>query len=189
MNTHRLAAMLALLLLAAAPAAHALRCGNRLVTNGDFEFQVRERCGNPYWIEDHYQTLVAGDERIEVAQPVEYSAWFFNFGANRLLVRLLFRDGRLVREDTLDRGVAELGSACAPARLREGISSGELIAYCGEPASRYVQPTFVSRRVGAGLYRQGDNYREDWTYDFGGDFVYLLHLARGLVENIELVAR
>lgn len=189
MNTHRLLSIVALLLLVAAPAAHALRCGNRLLSSGDFEFQVRERCGNPYWIEQHYQTLIAGDDGVEIVQPVEYSAWFFNFGANRLLVRLLFRDGRLVREETLDRGVAELGSACSAARLREGVSSGELVAYCGEPSSRYVQPTLVSRRISAGLYRQSDSYREDWTYDFGGDTVYLLHLARGRVEGVELVSR
>lgn len=189
MNTRRLLAIIGLLLLVAAPTAHALRCGNRLVTDGAFDFQVRERCGNPYWIEDHYQTIVAGNERVEVVQPVEYSAWYFNFGANRLLVRLLFRDGRLVREETLNRGVAELGSACSTARLSEGISSGELVAYCGEPSSRYVQPVLVSRRIGASLYRQSGSDREDWTYDFGGDLVYLLHLAHDQVESIEQIAR
>ena len=178
-----------LLLLALVPVAHAMRCGNRLVTDGAFDFQVRERCGNPYWIEEHYQTLVAGDERVEVAQPVEYSAWFFNFGANRLLVRLLFRDGRLVREDTLGRGVDELGHSCAPARLSEGISSGELIAYCGEPSSRRVLPTLISQRIGPGLYRQNEGYREDWVYDFGGAFIYLLHLARGIIESVESLPR
>jgi hypothetical protein len=178
-----------LLLLALVPAAHAMRCGNRLVADGAFDFQVRERCGNPYWIEEHYQMLVAGDERVEVVKPVEYSAWFFNFGANRLLVRLLFRDGQLVREDTLGRGVDELGSSCAPARLSAGISSGELVAYCGEPSSRRVLPTLVSQRVGANLYRQSEGYREDWLYDFGGALVYRLHLARGIVESVESLSR
>ena len=105
MSSPRLLICIGLLLCALAPAAHALRCGTRLVTKGATDFQVRERCGNPYWIEAHYQVLVAGDERVEVAEPVEYSAWYFNFGSNRLLVRLLFRDGRHVREDALGRGV------------------------------------------------------------------------------------
>jgi hypothetical protein len=178
-----------LLLCGFAPAAHALRCGTRLVTSGDLEFQVRERCGNPYWIETHYQTIVAGDERVEVAEPIEYSAWYFNFGSHRLLVRLLFRDGRLVREETLNRGVDELGASCSPARLSEGTSSGELVAYCGEPASRRAQPVLVSRRIGADLYRQTEAYREDWIYDFGGEFVYSLRLARGLVESVEQLPR
>lgn len=189
MSSPRLLMFVGLLLCALAPAAHALRCGTRLVTAGDLDFQVRERCGSPYWIEEHYQTIVAGDERIEVAQPIEYSAWYFNFGSNRLLVRLLFRDGRLMREDTLGRGVDELGAACNPARLSAGVSSGELVAYCGEPATRRVQPVLVSRRLGADLYRQTDIRREDWVYDFGGDFVYLLHLARGLVEAVEQLPR
>lgn len=189
MKSSRWLAIAVLLLLAVTPAAHALRCGNRLVTEGEFDFQVRERCGDPYWIEEHYQTLVAGDEQVEVVQPVEYSAWFFNFGANRLLVRLLFRDGRLVREDALGRGVDELGNSCAPARLSEGISSGELIAYCGQPASRRAQPVLVSRRVGPSLYRQSEGYREDWVYDFGGALVYMLHLARGVVQSVESLPR
>jgi len=189
MNSARLPLVVGLLLLAATPAAQALRCGNRLVTDGAFDFQVRERCGNPYWIEEHYQTLVAGDERIEVAQPVEYSAWFFNFGANRLLVRLLFRDGRLVREETLDGGVDELGNSCAPARLSSGISSGELVAYCGEPSSRRVLPTLISHRLGGNLYRQDETYREEWIYDLGGALVYLLHLAHGQVQSVEGLPR
>ena len=189
MNTQRLLLGVGLLLMAIAPTAHALRCGNRLVTAGAPDFQVRDYCGAPYWIERHFHTLMAGDERVEIAEPVEYSAWYFNFGANRLLVRLVFRDGRLVREDTLDRGVAELGSACAPARLSQGISSGELVAYCGEPSSRREKPLLVTRRIAAGLYQQSDIHREDWTYDFGGDFVYLLHLARGFVESVEQLPR
>ena len=156
----RLAVIGLLLLFAVAPAAHALRCGTRLVSSGDQDFQVRERCGNPYWIEDHYQTVVAGDERIEIAQPTQYSAWFFNFGANRLLVRLLFRDGRLVREETLNRGVDELGAACSPVRLSEGISSGELVAYCGEPTSRRVEPALITRRWRQSV-QPDESYRED----------------------------
>ena len=189
MNTHRLLAVIGLLLLFAATPALALRCGTRLVSSGDYDFQVRARCGNPYWIEDHYQTVVAGDERVEIAQPTQYSAWFFNFGANRLLVRLLFRDGRLVREETLDRGVDELGAACSPVRLSEGISSGELVAYCGEPASRRVEPALITQRLGANLYRESDSYREDWIYDLGGEFVFVLHMARGHVESVERVPR
>jgi hypothetical protein len=189
-NTHRLLAVVGLLwLLAAASNAHALRCGNRLVGSGDYDFQVRERCGNPYWIEDHYQTFVAGDERVEIAQATQYSAWFFNFGSNRLLVRLLFRDGRVVREDTLDRGVEELGTACAPARLSEGVSSGELVAYCGEPVSRRVEPALISRRIAPRIYSQSDSYREDWIYDLGGDLLYLLHIVNGRVAAVEYVAR
>jgi hypothetical protein len=189
MSSPRLLVVIGMLLFALTPAAHALRCGTRLVTTGNTDFQVRERCGSPYWIEEHYQTIVAGDERVEVVQPVEYSAWYFNFGSNRLLVRLLFRDGRLLREDTLGRGVDELGAACTAARLSEGISSGELVAYCGEPAARRERPLLVSRRINADVYQQTDVHREDWTYDFGGDFVYLLHLARGLVESVEQLPR
>jgi hypothetical protein len=185
----RLLLLAGLLLSVTAQSAYALRCGNRLVSPGETDFQVRATCGNPYWIEEHYQVIVSGDENVEIAQPVEYSAWFFNFGANRFLVRLLFRDGHLVREESLGRGIDELGTSCDLARVRNGMSSGELIAYCGEPGSRRVRPTFVSRRVGPRLYDQSESYREDWTYDSGDEYLYVVHIANGHVEGIEHLVR
>lgn len=95
MNTACRLVLCALLLLAIAPAAHALRCGSRIVGSGDYDFHVRDRCGDPYWIEDHHQLVISGgDSPIQTAQQIVYTAWFYNFGPSRLMVRMLFRDGR-----------------------------------------------------------------------------------------------
>jgi uncharacterized protein DUF2845 len=180
----------ALLLLGIAPSAHALRCGSRLVSNGDYDFQARERCGDPFWTEDHFKFVVAGtDTPVATIQQVVYTAWFYNFGANRLIVRLLFRDGRLVREDTLDRGVNEIGDSCGPAKFNRGISSGELVAYCGMPISRNGQPGAQIRQLGPGLYTQSEIYTEQWVYDFGDEFIYLVHMTNGHVESVEHIHR
>jgi len=191
MNTRLCQSVLCLLiLLAAAPAAHALRCGTRLVGNGDYDIQVRDRCGEPYWIEDHYQYVVAGSgSPVEIVQQVVYTAWFYNFGSNRLLVRLLFRDGRLVHEETLTRGVDEIGDSCGETKMTTGISSGELVAYCGLPLSRNAQPILQTWPAGPGVYRQVENYREDWIYDLGGNFLRVLHLLNGRVDSVELIPR
>ncbi|MCB1571084.1 MAG: DUF2845 domain-containing protein, partial [Xanthomonadales bacterium] len=39
------------MVVAAAPVLAATRCGNRLVDEGDRDFRVRERCGEPFWSE------------------------------------------------------------------------------------------------------------------------------------------
>jgi len=69
------------------------------------------------------------------------------------------------------------------------VASGELVAFCGPPASRDVHPGLVSRRLAAGVHEVDENDREDWTYDFGGGVFYLLHLARGIVESVESLPR
>jgi len=179
-----------MLLLVIAPAAHALRCGNRITSSGNYDFQVRDRCGEPYWIEDHYRLIVFGaDSPIQTTQQIVYTAWFYNFGSSRLLVRMLFRDGRLLREDTLGYGVNNIGDSCGPAKLIQGVSSGELIAYCGEPLSHNVQPGTTLRRLGLGVFSETENYREDWVYDLGGDFLYIVHLRDGYAEAIDHIRR
>ena len=178
-----------LLLFALVPVAHAMRCGNELTHAGDYELQVRARCGQPVWTEDHYrvESYRSGETRIE--REVRHTTWFFNFGARRFMVRVLFRDGQLVGEENLGRGVDEIGTACDLARFSRGISSGELVAFCGPPASRDVHPGLVARRIAAGMHAVDEDDREDWTYDFGDGVFYLLHLARGIVESVESLPR
>lgn len=173
-----------------APAAHALRCGNRVVGNDDYDFQVRDRCGAPFYIEQHFRLIVsAADSSGQTLQQTTYTAWYYNFGADRLLVRLLFRDNRLVREDTLGRGVDELGDSCGPTKMLRGMSSGELIAYCGEPLSRNPQPITKIRQLAPGVYSQSDYAFEDWIYDLGGNFLYILHIINGHVDSVDHVPR
>jgi hypothetical protein len=173
------------LLVAFAPCAHALRCGGDLTHSGDYEYQVRARCGEPVWIETHARIESYGSEHDRIEREVQYSDWYYNFGANQFMVRVEFRDGRLESEEKLGRGVDEVGTSCDTARFTRGISSGELFAYCGEPASRYVQPGAVTHRVTHGVYEQDDDYREEWIYDFGGDMLYVAHLANGRLNSLE----
>ena len=185
----------ALLLLALSPAAQALRCGNDLIKGGEHDFQVRDRCGDPFWIEDHYQLIQyqgnAGDADplVQTIQQVTYTAWFYNFGSNRLLVRMLFRDGRFLREEAMGRGVDDIGDSCGPAKFVRGLSSGELVAYCGQPISRNSQPGAKLRRLAPGTFSETDNYLEDWVYDLGGNFLYVVHLRNGHADAVEHIPR
>jgi hypothetical protein len=186
-----LALLCALAMLCASADARALRCGGRLVERGDHALQVRERCGEPYWIDAYTEVFVAGEygpleQRAE--RPVE--AWYYNFGPNRLLRRLLLVDDRLVREDSLGYGVATLGADCRIDGLPAGTPAGVVVARCGEPLSRRERWREVVRRDGAGNARRRFIRDEDWIYDVGANRDRrLLRLVDGMVQSVQRLDR
>lgn len=167
--------LLLLLLLSSAPVMAALHCGNRLVDEGDPQYYVAEVCPRPYWVErwgvpydrGHYSGPYGA-----AYSSYQYEAWYINFGPRKLMRRLLFRNGYLVGEETLGRGVGfKPGSRrCSARELRQsGDSSGEIYANCGEPDYIYDEPVTVYPRRGRHGHRGPAHvvYRARWIYDFG----------------------
>lgn len=188
----RSCALLALLLMLTSPAAiAALRCGNRLVTDGARDFQVRDRCGDPFWSESWIGVDVIGrDTPLERQREVQWSVWYYNFGPRALMQRLVFRDGELEVSDTLGYGVREIGDSCRANMNFTGLSSGELVAFCGEPAARREAHDSVVYRPGPSIENWREQRREDWTYDFGDSRrLRMLHLLNGKVISEETLAR
>ncbi len=106
----RAAPLLALALLWAMP-AHAFRCGNHLIVEGDSRDKVIARCGAPSDIERsavlrrpviwHYgRPYHVGSDAMEV--PVE--VWTYNLGPNKLMRRVKFEGGLVTAIDTLGYG-------------------------------------------------------------------------------------
>lgn len=182
-------ALLLLTLLLASPSAFALRCGSRLVGEGDQDFQVRERCGEPFWTDRYVNVEIIGAHgALEQQREVQFDVWYYNFGPRQLMRRLVFGDGRLLQEDTLGYGVNEIGDDCH--RVLDDLSVGELVARCGEPLSRRSQNTTFVRRPARGIERWHDQRREEWIYDIGDrDFVRIVRLVDGRVTGIERVRR
>lgn len=174
-----------LLLMAGAVPAQAMRCGNDLTHGGDYEFQVRNRCGAPLWVEDHYKIERIGNKEQSIEREVHFTDWYYNFGASQFMVHVQFRDGQLVSEEKLGRGVDEVGSACDSALRGHGFSSGELVAYCGEPASRNTHAGAITRRIASGVHETDEVDREEWIYDLGGDWVYVAHLYDSRLNYVE----
>jgi hypothetical protein len=98
--------LLSAAVLAAAPAwADTLRCGSRLVVEGDTAASVRKKCGEPVNIEK--QNLMRGpylweDNRyryVAPGSPIEYTVeqWTFNFGPKRFMARVRLEAG-IVKE-------------------------------------------------------------------------------------------
>lgn len=178
-------------LLLASSSAHAMRCGNRLVSNGAQDFQVRERCGEPFWADRYTKVEVIGRRSpLEQQRSVQFDVWYYNFGSNQLMRELIFRDGILLREDALGYGVNEIGDDCSPNRVIDGLSIGELVAQCGEPASRRSQTDTIVWRPALGVEEWRDQRREDWIYDDADSrFVRIVRVLDGRVRGVDRVQR
>jgi len=88
-----------------------------------------------------------------------------------------------------------------------GLTSGEVVAHCGQPVQRYVTSSLNSRTnpdpaqpnfgaVPANRYngdtstsyriQQDEDYQEDWIYDFGDDdTIYVAHFFNGTMSGFE----
>lgn len=91
--------------------ADAMRCGSRLISDGDTITAVRDLCGDPsdvqsrsilrrpsYFLNGRYYYY--GDAMVEV--PVEI--WTYNFGPYKLMRRIRFVDGLVEEIETLGYG-------------------------------------------------------------------------------------
>ena len=186
----KIGALLLLGLFLAGPVHAAMRCGNRLVNEGDRVFQVRERCGEPFWSESWLGVDILGrDTPIERQREVEWSVWYYNFGPRALMMRVAFVDGILRDTEALGYGVRRIGDSCRATMDFRGLSSGELVARCGEPASRRQARDSLVMRSGPHLERWREQRREEGVYDFGDTrFLRVLDLVDGRVTSTRYVA-
>jgi len=180
-------ALLAIVLLVAAGDALALRCGSRLVDTGDYDFQVRERCGEPYWISDDSALLITGAYGPVVQRAVQQvQDWYYNFGPGTLVQRLVFVDGRLQRIDTLGYGRASIGNDCGDIAFLRGTREGELVLRCGPPAARTLRYRDSAYYTPYGYaYTQPSRY-EEWRYPKPDSRdTRLVIMVEGRIERVE----
>jgi len=179
----------ALLLLYVAP-VHALRCNGRIVEEGDHAYELKKRCGEPYWVEHYSEWLVLGEgSRLEQQIERSLEAWYYNFGPNKLLRRMVLRDNRIVREDTLGYGYSRLGQNCDLDALAPGMSNGEIVARCGTPAAQDTRYANEIVRDRGGVARQRAIRREEWVYETPGRDHHLLILIDGTLSRVERLDR
>lgn len=105
-------ALVALLLSVAVPAnADGMRCGSKLVSNGDPRAKVRQFCGEPSDVQTRSilrrptfnfggRIYSYGEGYVEI--PVEI--WTYNFGPYKLMRQVRFVDGRVEDIETLGYG-------------------------------------------------------------------------------------
>lgn len=159
--TRRACSILVLLLICGFAAdAHALRCPDGLVGEGDRRFEVERKCGEPSYVE-------AVRDPVYARYSPHDESWHYNFGPRQMLRILHFRDGRLRRIDTAGYGFreGEIGAdrPCRPADFSTGMTAYELLASCGEPVEQSYSRVSPPREW---RNRHGHHQRtvEDWYY-------------------------
>ena len=98
------------LLISYAASADTLRCGSKLISEGDPIEKVREYCGEPVatkrtWITRQPRFEYGGQEiPFEGTEDVPVDLWTYDFGANKLMRRIRFVAGKVESIETLEHG-------------------------------------------------------------------------------------
>jgi hypothetical protein len=100
------------LLLSPAAAADALRCGSKLITEGDTQEKVLQYCGEPVekkrtWITRQPRFELGGREiPFEGSEDVPVDLWTYDFGSSKLMRRIRFVAGKVDSIETLEHGTS-----------------------------------------------------------------------------------
>ena len=103
---------LASLLMPATATADSMRCGSRLVTEGDSIDEVLAHCGEPAkrsrtWIVRQPRFEYGGQEiPFQGTDEVPVDVWTYDFGASKLMRRVRFVAGKVDSIETLEHGTA-----------------------------------------------------------------------------------
>ena len=104
--------LLAALLLSNAVSADTLRCGSKLISEGDSIEKVLQYCGEPVekkrtWITRQPRFEYGGREiPFEGSEDVPVDLWTYDFGPNKLMRRIRFVAGKVESIETLEHGTA-----------------------------------------------------------------------------------
>ncbi len=94
-------------------AGSGFRCSGRIISVGNTQDYVRDKCGEPTSIEERTESLVRGfrhrypeshEELNYVIRERQIEVWTYNLGSTQFIRYLTFRDGKLVAIKTGDYG-------------------------------------------------------------------------------------
>jgi len=163
-----------------------LDCSGRIIAAGVPQADVLAACGPPVWRDPRTDSWVEGirpDGTVLVSVFTE--EWIYDFGADRLLHFLYFRDGKVAAIRT--GGYGGRSADCADGdNLAIGDSKLEVFRKCGPPSRVGTEQAAdkADSEPGAGYRRMLDN--DSWSYDFGPDrFVRRLTFRNGQLKSIE----
>lgn len=168
-----------------AAADGSIRCGSGLVSVGDSKLDLLGKCGRPALEEQQPREVGAGYRDRESGSGWRQRSygvvdrWTYDFGTGSFIQIVTMELGKIVRIEQGGRGYGLAGgpvariprAECDPSVLREGDSTFDALARCGEPA---VRETRTEERVFVQAPPDGRRERisrsvlvEVWSYDFG----------------------
>ena len=106
----RLVVVLSGLLLASGATADSVRCGSKVITEGDPIEKVRQYCGEPTetqrtWMTRQPRFEYGGQEiPFEGSEDVPVDLWTYDFGPNKLVRRIRFVAGKVDSIETREHG-------------------------------------------------------------------------------------
>lgn len=171
-----------------------LRCGSRLVSTGMIEAEVEAVCGKPAFRDVEGYELPRNR-----GYDTDSEVWTYNFGPNRLLQQLRFRNGKLQSIHSGGYGFnPDTQGQCGPGDIVVGMTKYQLLHNCGEPVSKHAEELLAPTVPDGALYRRPDGvyayrggyqrqvYREQWVYNFGPNyFLRKVILENGKVTDVE----
>jgi hypothetical protein len=213
MRTFHAALLVAPLLVAAAFPAFAgaedsFRCSNGIVSVGDLKVDLLGKCGEPTMrgtvrseeVSISREGPVRGGTTVRETAAVE--RWTYDFGPNQFIEVVTLEGGRIRSIDRGSRGYVDSPSEkhraipvarCDYRSIRVGDRSYDLLARCGEPASRDVK--LLERGVdtlegGTVVHRSFTVPVEVWTFHFGPQtLTRIVELEEGKVLRVETGSR
>lgn len=181
MKQQKLLALVILVVLANNSLAE-LRCGNSLVSEGDWPAEVEQRCGTPDYIANYPTATVPG---LGVVGTEEH--WYYNPGPQRFVKRLVFKNGTLAQVESMGYGFhVSRRRSCDPGALRHTSNEYELVARCGQPASKRVEWQVPSTRKFSETWTTVQPVLiQEWLYDFPNNQLrQLVTLMNGRVVKV-----
>ena len=161
-------------------------CSGRIIEAGVPLADVLAACGPPAWRDQRTDSWVDGissDGTVLVSVFTE--EWIFDFGPDRLLHFVYFRDNKVAAIRT--GGYGGRSADCADGNnLAIGDSKLEVFQKCGAPSRVGTEQGADKTASDPGVAYQRLLDNDSWTYDFGPDrFIRLLTFSNGRLKNIE----
>lgn len=153
-----------------------MRCGQRIVNEGDDAAVLLAACGSPALRDQWFKTIPGTNRTL-----ADTELWTYDFGPNLLLRLVKLHDGRIFEIESDGYGFPKgVALRCQPRDLLEGMSKYRVFRRCGEPLTRRDENSLrplpshpnAYRDQSDGWNRQRNSYvipvyREEWVYNFG----------------------
>ena len=180
--------------------AQALRCGNALVSKGDRKIEVVKKCGEPSLVESWREEVAVYSEtdlkRLVKVDNNYMEEWTYNFGPNRFIHFMTFRNGLLEKIETGLRGYsgpipADSDKTRCGKMLTIGDKKIDVLMKCGEPTLKEPRPeklfeSVLDKERSILVERTLLINEDEWTYNFGpSTFMYFIRFKNNEVVDIE----